>query len=159
MVSLKCGDITEQNVPLNLTRGLRFKIKLTNDIDCVSATNDETPPPITDKRPSSTKKKKTRRKYPNIFKCIYCPQKRRYLKDLKDHMAKHRGDPQYACDLCEKKYTVKYSLKYHYEKIHLDIKRHICLICSELFYDNTELKKHLKKSSPCSLALMNNTDQ
>ncbi|CAO1402578.1 unnamed protein product [Diamesa hyperborea] len=51
----------------------------------------------------------------------------------------------YSCDLCEKKFKVRYSMIVHFKRIHLNLKckeSHICLICGKTLQTSYSLKMH-----------------
>ena len=56
----------------------------------------------------------------------------------------HRGLKPYKCDICDKAYGDRSTLRSHKNNVHLGIKPHKCDICDKAYGDSSTLRSHKK---------------
>lgn len=78
------------------------------------------------------------------------------MKSFRSHRNRHGAVKEYACDICQKKFSKLYRLNNHIENIHSE-KVYDCTICLKAFATTKRLKLHTDKhlteklSLPCSI--------
>lgn len=90
--------------------------------------------------------KKIKRVY--NFECYYCDAKYTTKYALSDHISSHTGIPNHVCEVCNKGYSCRASLKIHMIKSHLQyqagvqVEKYDCDICEKVFFEKKRLNKH-----------------
>ncbi|KAL3276520.1 hypothetical protein HHI36_011897 [Cryptolaemus montrouzieri] len=92
------------------------------------------------------------------------------VRNIKNHMLRHKGDKPHVCSVCEKRFSVRQQLSRHmdihtgvkkficsvcgkafnnlynlhvHERIHIGQRNHICVICDKAFLEKSYLRKHM----------------
>lgn len=75
-----------------------------------------------------------------------CGEEFQYHRDFLEHKKTHKGTPQNACHLCDKKYTHHKDLLAHIRRKHTEegVKPVFCEICGNQFSSNVTLRSHKK---------------
>ena len=77
------------------------------------------------------------------FKCPDCEKCFHSAEYLKRHSAIHlAGEKQFACNMCNKHFAVKYKLTKHM-KNHTVERRHACKLCDKIFINPSHLRMHM----------------
>lgn len=83
-----------------------------------------------------------------VFHCSQCDYKSKRMLHIRTHLVTHSGQRLYRCELCNKAYSQKGTLKTHKEGVHLKgVSALGCHICGKTFHGRTRLYKHLKTHS------------
>jgi hypothetical protein len=95
---------------------------------------------------------KLRKKYtlnredgPQCEKCL-----RRFATNwtLRNHKARiHEGktSKDFECPKCHKTFSFKHNLTRHDKLVHLELREHVCEVCSRAFGENRNLQAHIRK--------------
>ena len=83
---------------------------------------------------------------PKRFYCEQCLRHFAYEKGLKEHMAKRCGQTkkQFKCGYCYREFFSSETYQNHVAKEHLNLRRHICSVCGEGFFDRPSLLQHAR---------------
>ncbi|KAL9700471.1 hypothetical protein quinque_003912 [Culex quinquefasciatus] len=76
------------------------------------------------------------------YVCDICGTGLSSRSDLKDHMARHKNDQNFACTYCDRRFNLKQDLGTHIRRIHLSEKNFECKTCGLKFTSNYMLKTH-----------------
>lgn len=61
---------------------------------------------------------------------------------LKRHQAVHVVERNFACDICQKRYTSQANCRAHKRSVHALVKKHVCDECGKAFARKDKLKRH-----------------
>ncbi|XP_055314291.1 zinc finger protein 665-like [Sitodiplosis mosellana] len=86
---------------------------------------------------------------PEVFKCNVCGIIKRSYNNLAEHKAGHTT--QYTCDICQKTFLLKNSMKRHMREIHVARSKFPCDQCDESFRMQKHLDTHVKMAHPKGL--------
>lgn len=64
----------------------------------------------------------------------------------KRHLLLHQGIRRFACDSCDKKFTMKIDLERHKQSIHSNDRPFACGACSARFKDKRVMKRHVARA-------------
>ncbi|KAL0853026.1 hypothetical protein ABMA27_012807 [Loxostege sticticalis] len=81
------------------------------------------------------------------YACTVCDMRFTVPSKLAHHALKHSSIRPYQCEYCDKAFRWKKNLKTHV-MAHLNDKRHVCFVCSEAFVQSSSLKYHITKKHP-----------
>jgi len=87
----------------------------------------------------------------NKFFCRVCKKEYFQASDLKLHEATHFGGMPFKCDICDKRFKRKSSIKKHMGLFHSEQlpKEFIkCKYCDTIFKSRTFLRSHIEKKHP-----------
>ncbi|XP_044260505.1 zinc finger protein 510-like [Tribolium madens] len=79
------------------------------------------------------------RKY---FQCHFCGKRIRDRKFLESHLKSHESQKQFSCDMCDKVFLKKHTLKKHVACTHVGLK---CPSCGKFFGQKRFLEMHAKE--------------
>lgn len=83
-----------------------------------------------------------------IFFCSQCDYKTKKMLHMRTHLVTHSGQRLFQCDICNKTYTQRGSLKNHREGVHFkELSSVGCHICGKTFNGRTRLYKHIRTHS------------
>ncbi|XP_055387177.1 zinc finger protein 484-like [Condylostylus longicornis] len=87
-------------------------------------------------------------RHPEIILCEIgkCFQTFNTLPELNIHQERFHNDPDHAftCIICSYKTNNLYSFRFHYQRVHLNIKGFDCDFCDMKFFSNYEKVKHMR---------------
>lgn len=91
-----------------------------------------------------------RHQFEGQFKCDECDHVSVNLLSLKVHKKRRHGSDkeEYQCELCDKSYTRKQSLKEHVANAHTGEPLYECQYCLKGFFSNATMYAHRKKDHP-----------
>lgn len=78
------------------------------------------------------------------FKCTVCTKSFLTKLFLTAHMAKHTGEKNFKCEICNINFGYYNSLYDHKKNIHEGVRKSQCDRCSQWFFNNSLLNKHKK---------------
>lgn len=78
------------------------------------------------------------------FKCTLCTKSFLTKLFLTAHMAKHTGEKNFKCEICNINFGYYNSLYDHKKNIHEGVRKSQCDRCSQWFFNNSLLNKHKK---------------
>jgi hypothetical protein len=84
---------------------------------------------------------------PNIWSgyvCDVCGKQFDAACKLETHSRSHTGERPFACDQCDKAFTVFSNLKRHYKTVHEKQRPFVCEVCGKGFNQTSNLKRHMK---------------
>lgn len=85
------------------------------------------------------------------FSCTMCDQRFFSKTHVQKHMIKHFGERIHRCEVCNKSYPRKQTLRDHNLRIHSSEKKFMCSVCSQGFVQNKDLRIHMKIHHPENL--------
>ncbi|XP_055906998.1 zinc finger protein OZF [Eupeodes corollae] len=74
--------------------------------------------------------------------CVECGAKLRNKEALSAHMMRHKNILPFECDKCDKKFSLRTSLRMHQQIVHIATTKFKCDICGKVFNRNSSLKTH-----------------
>ncbi|XP_046407602.1 zinc finger protein 565-like [Ischnura elegans] len=77
------------------------------------------------------------------YTCQICQKSFTYRSTLRIHLRKHTGKKPYACRICEKSFSEKGTLKIHI-RTHTGERPYSCYHCEKSFFAKTDLVKHIR---------------
>jgi uncharacterized Zn-finger protein len=91
------------------------------------------------------------REFREQISCELCPAKFTRIESLKNHRKTEHETPVLLKCFCGKEFNLKHKLSTHINRVHNDIRNHVCTVanCKKRFFTPKELKSHvLKVHSP-----------
>ena len=76
------------------------------------------------------------------FKCLWCIEVFKQLKEFNDHVKQKHPEVKYTCRFCSREFA-SYGEKHKHEVLHLP-PRHFCEFCDKGFHFNSEMQEHRK---------------
>ncbi|XP_066246590.1 zinc finger protein OZF-like [Euwallacea similis] len=78
------------------------------------------------------------------YVCEYCSKIFKSFKNLRDHLSRvHSGDKKHSCDICSKKFKLRYLLEHH-KRTHTGVQPYTCSKCTKTFTRSDGLRMHLQ---------------
>ena len=79
------------------------------------------------------------------FACQFCDKKFSVKYSLTQHQATHTKEKPFSCQICNKKFARKFALVQH-QAIHSDVRNFKCSVCLEgrFFKTKYQLNQHMK---------------
>uniref|UniRef100_A0A182P1G1 C2H2-type domain-containing protein n=1 Tax=Anopheles epiroticus TaxID=199890 RepID=A0A182P1G1_9DIPT len=78
-----------------------------------------------------------------IYKCEQCGSEFTSMQGLKQHRLMH-FEAQYACSICNRKYSRKSYLHVHRQRVHMPKQKQSCSLCDRQFQNPTLFEEHMK---------------
>ncbi|XP_063289323.1 zinc finger protein 850-like [Pelobates fuscus] len=80
----------------------------------------------------------------HLYKCGICNENLRDTKELRRHLASHRGPQRYKCNDCGRTFSCNYFLVRH-QRVHTGEQPFKCHMCQKAFSQKTTLVIHVRK--------------
>ena len=87
-------------------------------------------------------------------RCTLCDKAFAGKKALNLHFQTHTNERKFPCDMCEKSFKHRQSLRRHKVKLHIVPKGHICYVCDQQFDEEISLRSHVITAHKGDLAEM-----
>lgn len=128
---IKTFDLDEEVV-----RFTSFSLGLPLDTPCLGSNS----PAAEEKKPEEEEEEDS-----GLINCPYCCLSFKNSKGLNQHIGKrHSARKKIAvCNLCSKRFTHKYALKFHILQVHEKTTRVECPECGKIVYNKYMLDKHI----------------
>lgn len=78
----------------------------------------------------------------HLYRCVVCTKEFEAASKLTIHMRSHTQEKPFACDLCQRRFSVESNLKRHRKTVHSPEKLFHCSICGKAFNQKCNVKRH-----------------
>ena len=77
--------------------------------------------------------------------CGECGRSFGFLTAYRRHLVTHSDARPFKCDLCEKTFRLRATLKNHARDAHADVARYACTVCGARYRHRFDLRNHMEK--------------